>query len=125
MVLEVAQVHERETCERHAPRHGHEPLLESALCGYDAAYDAAEGQAYDAHRTVHKAHLSGSKSESALVYRVEEEGVDEFHELCFGQTVEQHEEYGHACLLLVEERLEGGEELTQYVACGHVGRRMV
>ena len=95
VILEVAQVDEGQTCERHAPSHGVQPFLQTALGCHDAANDATERQTNDAHGAINKAHLLGCETQTAFLQRVEEERIDELHELCLGQTVEQHEENGH------------------------------
>ncbi len=87
VVLHMTEIDKRETSERHAPCHRPEPLLQSAHCRCETAYDAAGGEADYAHSTVHQAHRFGGETESALVHWVEQKGTYQFYKLRFRQSV--------------------------------------
>ena len=69
--------------------------------------------------------MSGSQPQSAFVYWVQKERIDELHELCFWQTVEQHKEDSDSCLWFGEKALESIEEFLHQILSGNVFRRTV
>ena len=86
----------------------------------DAAKNATDGQSDDAHCAINKTYLLRCQSQSALVNRVEHERRDKFHQLCFRQTIQQHEKNGYERMLFFKEQLECLKELTD-----DIGRRYV
>ena len=102
-----------------------QPFLQTALGCHDAANDATERQTNDAHGAINQTYLTSGKTQTTLVDRVEQEGVDQFHQLSLRQTIQQHEDDSHQSLFLAEERLEGREELGHEVRGRNVFRSVV
>ena len=125
MILEIAQIYEGEAGERHAPSHRQQPLLQATLSSNNTANDATQRKANNAHGAINQTYLTSGKTQTTLVDRVEQEGVNQFHQLSLRQTIQQHEDDSHQSLLLAEERLEGREELGHEVRCRNVFRSVV
>ena len=112
----IAEIDECKTCQGHAPRHGPQPLFQAAARSHDAAHDAAYGKTDYAYGAVDESHLACAQAETAFVYGVEQEGVDELYKLGFRQAVEEHESHCHPYLLFGEEAAECLEKFAEYLA---------
>ena len=107
----VAEIYECQAGERHGPCHWPQPFFQTSACGH-----YTECKPYYAYGSIDESDLACAESESANVDRVEQEWIDKFHELGFGQAIEQHERDGYPYLLFAEETAERVEEFLEYVS---------
>ena len=110
--LHVRQDDVGDAVERRGESHRPDPFAEAAVRGADAADDAAHCKADDGEGAVGETYFFLSHAEAAEVARCEQEGLAELDDLCFGQTVEKHEEHGEQHVFFLE---EGDERAAEFL----------
>ena len=105
------------TRQRHASRHRPQRLPQPPARGGDTAEDAADGERQHTDGAIDDAHHVGVQGQSALVSRVEEEGVHHLQQESLRQTVEEHEDDGHDDTTLTEKRSPGMGKVRPHRCC--------
>ena len=112
-ILCAAEIYVDKVGNRNAQHHGPQPFLQSSAGHEETAEQSAEGETENAYSAVDETNLLGGKAETAILYVVEHEGVDNLDKLSLGKTEEQHEEQGGDDLRFAEENLQGADKLAQ------------
>ena len=112
-ILCAAEIYVDKVGNRNAQHHGPQPFLQSSAGHEETAEESAEGETENAYSAVDETNLLGGKAETAILYAVEHEGVDNLDKLSLGKTEEQHEEQGGDDLRFAEENLQGADKLAQ------------
>ena len=92
---------------------GHSHFFQPVARGGYTAYDAAEGQAEYAYRSLYEPYFLRGKPQSAFADGFNHEQVGNPDEQCFRQTVEKHEKDGSDGLRFTEKRCDGEPDVFQ------------